>query len=73
MFQALTVPGAGVTAVNVMGHNLCSQLQPCGRLGRQSPNHRDTKTKIVHYIGGGGGRGSEKPGRELKCASFCVG
>lgn len=51
MFQALTVPGAGVTAVNVMGNNLCSRLQPCGRLGRQRPNHRDTKTKIVHYMG----------------------
>lgn len=36
MFQALAVPGAGVTAVNVIGNNLCSQLQPFEGWGDRS-------------------------------------
>lgn len=61
MFQALTVPGAGVAAVNVTSQSVLSVtvLLQAGKT-----NHRDVRNKNC-TLHSEGDWGSEKPKREL--------
>lgn len=77
MFQALAVPGAGVTAVNVIGNNLCSQLQPlkAGETGLKSQRY-ETKSCTLPWRETGVVKSQKEMRIECVCILFlgcCVG